>query len=188
MAKTTDIQLALRWEANGEWQDYSSNFNKKLASSKFRLFCEQSIPGLPVSMNLAKARSFAAHHGGAVIEVSDPNPEYVGLRYTFDDYMSGYEAEEAMRCTARNGERQVAYIIRVPTSSLVYGKLAGHIEGLEISDKAKNRYLYKGQWGTFRVSEEEHERIQTNKSSSYNRVLDKFVRYIPRSTEVGGAA
>ena len=185
MTKTTDITLALRWEENGYWQDYSSNFDKKLKSSKFRVFADVNIPGLPRSMNLPKAHSFAAHHKGEVIQVIKTTTEYVGgatKREAIDHVFN-------LRNYAKppeSGERQVAYVIRVPASSIVYGKLTGRVEGLEISDKATHRYVYRDRWGEDRFDEAQHEAIQAGQDPW--RKPEDFVRYIPRSTDAGGAA
>jgi hypothetical protein len=188
MSKTIDIQLAFRWEEYGNWKSYDSTFSKKLAAKKFRVFCDSKIPGLPVSMNLAKARSFAAHHGGEVVEVYKTASGWVGGNNKDEAesfhlyYNENHSAPEA-------DERHIGYVIRIPASSLVYAKLQGHIEGLEISDNAKNRYVYRlnGTDHYVRINEDDHTRHQAGKSGVYSQADYTFVRYIPRSTE-GGAA
>lgn len=180
MTKTIDIVLALRWEENGFWNAYGSTFDKKLAACKFRVFCDSNIPGIPRSMNLVKAKSFAAHHKGEVIQVLQTASGWVGGE-TKEEAINHHLYYNRDNAAPSDGERQVAYIIRVPASSLVYGKLQGHIEGLEISDKARNRYLYKNRWGFNRYDEAEHERIQAGTSIYAN--AGEFIRYIPRSTE-----
>ncbi|WP_156359705.1 hypothetical protein [Sphingomonas sp. Leaf28] len=187
MTKTIDITLALRWEENGVWQDYSSNFDKKLKSSKFRVFTDAKIPGLPRTMNLPKAHSFAAHHKGEVVNIIETTTDYVGGATKREAIDHVYDLRNNAK-PPESGERQVAYIIRVPTSSIVYGKLTGHIEGLEISDKATNRYVYSHRCGEMRVSEAEHLRIQSDTSGVFSKQEYSFVRYLPRSTETGGAA
>ena len=205
-SKTVDIYLAKHWEEGGEWRSMPKS--KKTA---YKVVTTLKLPDLSQTLTLRQAEQLVALYGGELIKLSEPEPNFVGyverwekanpficdlpigpergrMTTAYYEVRKGVQDEvDALRRSAKRDDYHASYLLRLNSSKIMIGKLAGEVTGFAISDKATKRWVYNVRGKPERLSRFEHEWIEEN-GSWYGVGREDFIRYIPRTTDVGGAA